>query len=87
MAPVISGRRHKLLIVAWAWVLWSQTRTSGPELPVTDAWNIVDTFATRAACEQARVAIDPPAARPEDARPFKTRYVCFPDTLDPRATP
>ena len=75
------------MIVVCAWVLWTQTRTSGSGLPVTDAWDIVETFETQAQCELARVAIDPPGAKPEIARPFRTRYVCFPDTLDPRATP
>jgi len=80
-----------------AWVLWTQTRISGPSLPIRDSWEVVDTFTTQAACEAARVAIDPPApnrpavnlppAKPDAARPAATRYVCFPDTLDPRATP
>jgi hypothetical protein len=80
-------KRQTLAVLAYAWVLWTQTRTSGPGQPVTDAWDIVDTFETQAECESARVAIDPPAAKPEVRRPFRTRYVCFPDTQDPKATP
>ena len=80
-------KRRELAVLAFAWVLWAQTRTSGPGSRVTDAWDIVETFKTRAECERARVAIDPPPDRPEVSGPFKTRYVCFPDTLDPRATP
>jgi hypothetical protein len=81
-------RRRGLLALAWAWVLWTQTRTSGPAQPVTDAWSIVDTFETRADCESARRALDPPGGDGEAAaRTFRTRHVCFPDTLDPQATP
>jgi hypothetical protein len=79
-------RWHELAMLACAWVLWAQTRTSGPGSPVTDDWDIVDTFKTRAECELARVAVDPSPV-PELSRPFRTRYVCFPDTQDPRATP
>ena len=87
------------MAVISAWVLWTQTRISGPSLPIRDAWEIMDTFTTQAACDAARVAIDPPAANPpptanrptanppDAARAVTTRYVCFPDTLDPRATP
>jgi hypothetical protein len=84
-------------LVTCAWVLWTQTRISGPNPPVRDLWEIVDTFTTQATCESARVAIDPPAAnqpalnlpatKPEMGRSAPTRFVCFPDTLDPRATP
>ena len=76
-----------LAVLVGAWVLWAQTRTSGPTQPVTDVWDIVDTFETQAECESARVAIDPPVAGPKVSRLVRTRYVCFPDTQDPRATP
>jgi hypothetical protein len=89
--------RRAAVAVTCVWVLWTQTRISGPAPPIRDVWQIVDTFPTQAACESARVAIDPPAAnrpaanppeaKPETARSSSTRYVCFPDTLDPRATP
>jgi hypothetical protein len=79
--------KWRVAVLTCAWVLWTQTRTSGTRLPVTDAWDIVETFKTQADCERARVTIDPPVGRPEITRPFKVRYVCFPDTLDPRATP
>lgn len=83
------ARGRVLAALAWAWVLWAQTRMSPPGLPVKDAWEIVETFATRAACEAARVVIQPPRPRSEtEQRPTpRTRYVCYPDTLDPQATP
>ena len=80
-------KRHTLVVLAYAWALWAQTRTSGPGQPVTDAWDIVDTFRTQEECERARVTIDPPMPKAEAVRPFRVRYVCFPDTLDPKATP
>ena len=79
--------RHMLAMVACAWVLWVQTRTSGPDQPVKDAWDIVDTFETQEDCHRARVAIRPPTATEGKVPAFRTRYVCFPDTLDPKATP
>lgn len=82
-----SAKRRILAVVVSAWVLWAQTRTSGTKLPVRDAWDIVDTFSTHEECERARVTIDPLAAKPEAAPAVRTRYVCFPDTLDPKATP
>jgi hypothetical protein len=75
-----------LAALAGAWVLWTQTRTSEPPSPITDAWAIMETFETQAECERARAAIDPPGG-PEAGRLRRTYYVCFPDTLDPRATP
>jgi hypothetical protein len=84
---MIPMKRRTLAVVAYAWVLWAQTRTSGPEKPVTDAWDILDTFRTQEDCERARVTIDPPTVRPEAVPRGWTRYVCFPDTLDPKATP
>jgi len=80
-------RWRELAMLTCVWVLWAQTGTSGPGSPVTDAWDIVETFETRVECERARVAIDPSPAPPEVNRPFTTRFVCFPDTVDPRATP
>ena len=74
-----------------AWTLWAQTRVSPPGMPIEDRWEVLDTFPTQAACEAARVAVDPLPAQRQDAaaaEPLKgTRYVCFPDTVDPRATP
>lgn len=78
--------RHILVVVTCAWVLWVQTRVSGPEQPIKDAWAIVDTFETQEDCHRARVAIRPPTTAEKDPT-FRTRYVCFPDTLDPKATP
>jgi len=80
-------KRRVLAMLVYAWVLWVQTRTSEPQHPITDAWEIVDTFRTQEECERARVAIGPPAVTPEVTPRGGTRYVCFPDTLDPRATP
>jgi hypothetical protein len=80
-------KRRTLAVTACVWVLWAQTRTSGPRLPVTDAWDIVDTFETREECERARVVIEQPTVKPVAGWPLRTRYVCFPDTLDPQATP
>lgn len=81
--------RRGLAVLASAWVLWTQTRTSPPDRPPTDAWDVVETFATQAECESARLVVDPPAPEPrgEPGAPFRTRRVCFPDTLDPAATP
>lgn len=80
-------KRRTLAVVACVWVLWAQTRISAPRQPVADDWGIVDTFRTREECERARVAVEPQIVTPEAMLPFRTRYVCFPDTLDPRATP
>jgi len=82
-----STTRRAAALAAYAWVLWAQTRTSGPHQPVKDAWEIVDTFGTQEECERARVALAPLTERAEAAWPFRPRYVCFPDTLDPKATP
>jgi hypothetical protein len=82
-----STKRQALAVVAYAWVLWAQTRTSGPRQPITDAWEIVETFGTREDCERARLTLEPPTVKPGAAWPLGTRYVCFPDTLDPQATP
>jgi hypothetical protein len=76
-----------LAVAACAWVLWVQTRTSPPGQPVKDAWDIVDTFANQKECERARVTIEPPTAEGRARLPSRTRYVCFPDTHDPQATP
>jgi hypothetical protein len=80
-------KRRALAAMACAWVLWAQTRTSAPGRPITDAWDIVDTFKTQEECERARLAIAPRREAPDPGRSFTTRYVCFPDTLDPQATP
>jgi hypothetical protein len=80
-------KRRALAVMVCAWVLWAQTRTSGPGQPVTDAWDIVDTFRSQEECERARANIEPPMVPPRAAQTFATRYVCFPDTLDPQATP
>ena len=70
-------------VVVYAWVLWAQTRTGGPPQPIMDTWQVVSTFETLEECERARVTFDPNP----DAWPREPRYVCFPDTLDPQATP
>jgi hypothetical protein len=80
-------KRLTLALGLCAWVLWVQTRTSGPGQPVTDAWHIVDTFPNQQECERARVTIEPPTAEGRARPPIRTRYVCFPDTHDPQATP
>ncbi|HXJ83459.1 MAG TPA: hypothetical protein VMS64_32835 [Candidatus Methylomirabilis sp.] len=80
-------KRRTLAVIACAWVLWVQTRTSGAGQPVRDAWEIVDTFGSQEDCERARVTIKPNTDKGEELPPARSRYVCFPDTLDPKATP
>jgi hypothetical protein len=86
---------------AWAesaWVLWEQQRTPLPEPPAidtraqrpapaaVDTWIIVDTFATKIACEGRRAQFREPFSLSEDVMKGFTgpRYVCLPDSEDPR---
>ena len=80
-------KRQTLAVVTCAWVLWVQTRTSGPGEPIRDAWEIVDTFDSQEDCERARATIKPNTDRGHELPPGGSRYVCFPDTHDPKATP
>jgi hypothetical protein len=67
-----------------AWVLWSQQRTWKMPPPATDAWDIVDTFETKAACELKRASLHEPASQHGDRTFTMTQYICYPDTVDPR---
>jgi len=59
------------LVAARSWVLWQQTRLSGP--PAIDHWDIQEVFETKETCERAKAPTSP-----------ATRDICYPDTVDPR---
>jgi hypothetical protein len=77
-----------------AWVLWAEVQT-GSVRGLEAAMKIEAAFDTRQACEQSRGAIlDRMRARPDSVVRQQTsevllpgsitRYVCLPDTVDPR---
>ena len=66
-----------------AWVLWTYISTSD-QRPPEERWRPLGGYATQAACEQDRQAMQ---QKRQDRTPPGARLVthsCFPDTIDPR---
>jgi hypothetical protein len=77
-----------------AWVLWEEERAPG----LAPTWRLFEAFERRDAChEYLSVAVDVAASMPEARQrvgptvvhqtPYgesRLRYVCLPDTMDPR---
>jgi hypothetical protein len=53
--------------------------------PATDLWEIVETFEKKTECESAR-SHNPTTSWDDQMQKasFARRYVCYPDSLDPR---
>ena len=79
-------RTALVVLLVPAWLLWSQQRTWGPRSPATDAWDIVEAFETKGDCEARRAALGEAVVQsePPSSATVATRYVCYPDTVDPR---
>jgi hypothetical protein len=74
-----------------AWVLWQQTISDNPAAPPDGFWTPRDSFTTNRPCALMAESMNGKPAPPEGRRGptgFRstTFFVCFPDTLDPRAS-
>ncbi len=78
-----------------AWVLWAET---GPDL--LEPWSLVLAYETREECQAGlaialgawkgpNILVRPPLVmiRGKDGTVTRMRYVCLPETMDPRAGP